>query len=555
MTAIKAGNYKAFVAKGKTMTLKLCLSGLENKEVWLEKEYKLPTYDIQKVIKNTTQNPKWLHFGAGNIFRVFPAVLQQKLLNEGKADTGIIMCESFDEEIIDRSCLPFDNLAIAVTLKKDGGCEKEVVASITESIKPSIDYARLVDVFCAPTLQMISMTITEKGYAIKDNTGEYYPWVKAGIENYGVEQASLVGMIAKLLYMRYTSNAAPVTLVSMDNCSHNGTLLKEAIIEFAEAWEKLGFVSKEFLAYLNDESKIYFTWSMIDKITPRPSEIIEEVLRKDGVENITPVKTEKNSYVAPFVNAEESQYLAIEDKFTNGRDRLEDAGVLFADRETIDKIEKMKVCTCLNPLHTVLAVYGCLLGYDTISDEMGDSDLVKFIEQVGYVEGLPVVVNPGILSAKDFIDEVVKVRLPNPFVPDTPQRIATDTSKKIPVRFGETLKAYIERGEKDLSFLTFIPLQFAGWLRYLLGVDDAGNVMEISPDPNLDGLRKQLSGISIGADESSISKIKPLLSNSEYFGIDLYEYNLGEKVEGLFLELCADKGAIRKTLKKYLSNI
>ena len=533
--------------------MELSLSGIVSREEWLHKDYKMPEFDIAQVIKNTTLNPEWLHFGAGNIFRVFPAVMQQQLLNEGKAETGIIICEAFDEEIIDVSATPYDNLAIAVTLKKDGNCEKEVVASITESIKPSVDYARLEEVFSAQSLQMVSMTITEKGYALKDNAGEFLPWVKDGIADFNAPQTSIIGLLARLLYLRFSRGAAPLTLVSMDNCSHNGTLLKNAILEFVDSWEKSGMVPAEFTAYLNDETKIYFTWSMIDKITPRPSAEIEKILAVDGIENVSPVQTAKNSYVAPFVNAEEAQYLAIEDKFTNGRGRLEDAGVLFADRETIDKIEKMKVCTCLNPLHTVLAVYGCLLGYEAISAEMNDDDLVKFIEQVGYVEGLPVVVNPGIISARDFIDEVVKVRLPNPFVPDTPQRIATDTSKKIPVRFGETLKAYIAEGKDDLSFLTFIPLELAGWLRYLLGIADNGEEFEVSPDPNLAELQAALSGIGLGADESVLAKIKPVLSNSEFFGINLYEYNLGEKVEGMFLELCAEVGAVRKTLQKYLA--
>ena len=98
----------------------------------------------------------------------------------------------------------------------------------------------------------------------------------------------------------------------------------------------------------------------------------------------------------------------------------------------------MKVCTCLNPLHTALAIYGCLLGYTLISDEMKNPVLKKIVESIGYQEGLPVVVNPGILDPKEFIDQVVNVRIPNPFMPDTPQRIATDTSQKLSIRFGET---------------------------------------------------------------------------------------------------------------------
>lgn len=138
-----------------------------------------------------------------------------------------------------------------------------------------------------------------------------------------------------------------------------------------------------------------------------------------------PVITSKRTYIAPFVNAEKPQYLVVEDRFPNGRPPLEQAGVYMTDRETVNKTERMKVTTCLNPLHTALAVYGCMLGYTLICDEMKDATLVKLVKRLGYVEGLPVVVDPGILSPKAFIDEVVEQRLPNPFMPDSPQRIAT----------------------------------------------------------------------------------------------------------------------------------
>ena len=99
----------------------------------------------------------------------------------------------------------------------------------------------------------------------------------------------------------------------------------------------------------------------------------------------------------------------------------------------------MKVTTCLNPLHTALAVYGCLLGYTLIADEMKDPDLKRLVERIGYTEGLPVVTDPGIIRPEAFLKEVLEQRLPNPFMPDTPQRIACDTSQKVPIRFGETV--------------------------------------------------------------------------------------------------------------------
>ena len=181
---------------------------------------------------------------------------------------------------------------------------------------------------------------------------------------------------------------------------------------------------------------------MIDKITPRPDLGVKDMLEKSRVESMDIITTTKNTYIAPFVNAEEPEYLVIENLFPNGRPPLEEGGVIFTDRETVDKVEKMKVCTCLNPLHTALAIYGCLLGYTAIYEEMKDEQLKKMVEIIGYEEGLPVVINPGIIDPKAFLQEVLEVRLPNPFVPDTPQRIATDTSQKLAIRFGETIKAY-----------------------------------------------------------------------------------------------------------------
>ena len=244
----------------------------------------------------------------------------------------------------------------------------------------------------------------------------------------------------------------PLAVVSMDNCSHNGEKLRNAVVEIARAWHWDGFVDGGFLAYLEDETKVAFPWSMIDKITPRPHPMVEKALAADGIEGMAPVVTSKKTFIAPFVNAEKPQYLVVEDRFPNGRPPLERVGVYFCDRATVNMTEKMKVTTCLNPLHTAMAMYGCLLGYTLICEEMKDADIVRLVKRLGYVEGLPVVVDPKIISPKAFIDEVVNERLPNPFMPDDPRRIATDTSQKVGVRFGETVKSYLAAG-RDLGTL------------------------------------------------------------------------------------------------------
>jgi fructuronate reductase len=537
-----------------SVAMKLTKENLKQRSFWEAKGYVLPEFDIDSVTRKTKDRPTWLHFGAGNIFRVFPAVLQQHLLNKKLADTGIIVSEAFDEEILDKAYRDYDNLSLAITLKGDGSIEKEVVASVVESVKPKSEYARMVEIFTAPSLQIVSFTITEKGYAVKDGSGKLLPWIQADLDKTQGVLDTTIGLVASLLRERFKSGALPVALVSMDNCSHNGTLLKEAVMTFVDVWVQQGLCEKAFRHYVSDEKKVSFNWSMIDKITPRPADTVIELLNNDGVEGMELTQTKKNTFVAPFVNAEETQYLAIEDIFPNGRPQLENVGVLFSDKETIDKIERMKVGTCLNPLHTVLAIYGCLLGYESISAEMKNPDLKAFIEQVGYIEGMPVVVNPGIIDATDFIKTTIEVRFPNPFVPDTPQRIATDTSKKLVVRFGETLKAYVARGKQDLSFLTFIPLVFAGYLRYLMAVNDNGEPFDLSPDPNLEEMRSYVADIKLGDRKPVHNQLKDLLSRADIFGVDLYKHGLGEKVERMFTQLIEGPLAVANTIKEYLAS-
>jgi fructuronate reductase len=336
-------------------------------------------------------------------------------------------------------------------------------------------------------------------------------------------------------------------MVNTDNCSHNGDKLKEAMGTFAEAWGDDGFK-----AYIEDAKKLSFPWTMIDKITPSPDLSVGVMLAEDGLEGLDPVRNARGTVKAPFVNAEESGYLVLEDSFPNGRPPLEKAGLFFTDRETVDKVERMKVCTCLNPLHTALAIFGCLLGFNKISEEMQDEDLLNLVKSIAYKEGLPVVTDPGIIKPRDFVDTVIKVRIPNPFMPDTPQRIATDTSQKLPIRFGETIKAYLASSTLKVSDLRLIPLVFAGWLRYLMAADDSGKAFEPSPDPLLAAAQAYVADMKLG-EKPDCSKLEGLLRDKTIFGVDLVEAGLADRVCACFEELTAGPGAVRATLHKYLS--
>ncbi len=535
--------------------MKLTRQGLRDAG-WERESIAIPPYDIEELVAKTRKAPTWVHFGVGNIARIFIGEIADRLIREGEIDTGITCVESFDFEVVDKVFAPHDNLCLNVILNLDGSLDERVIGSLGEAIamRPGDAKAkeRLKEVFASASLQMVSFTITEKGYALRKADGEYFPFVKEDIETMSCN--STMSLVAYMLNERYLANATPIAIVSMDNVSHNGKLLREHVLEIAEAWCKRGFITKDAYDFMADETKVSFPWTMIDKITPRPSEIVQERLAAQGVEGMEIVITDKKTYIAPFVNAEGPQYLVVEDSFPNGRPPLEKAGVYMCDRDTVNAAERMKVTVCLNPIHTALAPYGCVLGFMLFADEMKDPQLSALANLVGRKEGMHVVKDPGILSPQAFIDECINVRFPNPYIPDTPQRIVVDSSQMVGIRFGETIKEYVQR-YGDAKMLVGIPLAIAGWLRYMLAIDDNGEPFELSPDPMNEEITEMFKGIKIGNVDSVGETLRPILSNKNIFGSDLYEVGIGNLIEQMFKEQIAGKGAVRKTLVKYLGEM
>lgn len=493
--------------------MKLTVQGIQNGKTWEQAGIALPRFDVGAVRVRTQKEPAWVHFGAGNIFRAYPCAVLQRLLDEGLYDRGVIACETYDPEIIEKAYAPYDDLSLLAILRADGSIDKRVIAAVTESLVWDEDgMRRMAEIFESPSLQMVSMTVTEKAY---------------------VAENPMMTSLCLLLARRFEKGGVPLAMVSMDNCSHNGEKLRAALLPAARAMTEAGKVSAEFPAYM--ENVIAFPNTMIDKITPHPAAEVAEMLERIGFEDANIIHTSRGAVTAAFVNAEKAEYLVIEDAFPNGRPPLDRGGVIFTDRETVDKVEKMKVGTCLNPLHTALAILGCLLGYQKISSEMDDADIRRFVQKLGYGESLPVVQDPGVISPRAFLDEVLTQRVNNPFLPDTPQRIAADTSQKMPVRFGWTLQA-----TQDKQSLFCVPFVFAAWLRYLTGIDDKGSAFTPSPDPRMAEVRARMAG---GLSDE-------LLGDKTLFGADLVEVGLASRVREMFSDMMGGEGSVRRALQE-----
>ena len=536
--------------------MKLNLAGLEEIETNTP-EIDDPHFDVAKMQQEGKKRPRWIHIGPGNLFRCYPARVAADLLERGE-HWPITAVAPRDPEDMDAQLGKHDLMTLKVTLNPDGTQDLRVVAGISEAvgIRDEDEFTRLVEVARDPSVALMSYTITEKGYVIGDGSGNLQPGVQAAIETDTPGklegcQASTMVLSAALLRERFIAGGAPITLLSFDNFSHNGDKLRESVLRIAQGWSQQGTAPTGFLEWLQDESNVAFPITVIDKITPRPNLGIAEKLEKLGFSDMA-VETPNRTPLAGFVNTEPVEYLIIEDKFAGERPNWDDLGVQVVKRQVCDDFENMKVTTCLNPLHTALAVAGSLLRMPTIDSEMQDPALRALVNELGFKEGLPVVTDPVVVNPEDFLREVVEVRFPNVYLPDNPARIAMDTSQKIPIRFGETIKKYLQRG-MDLETLRAIPFTFALWCRFLMGVGDDGLPFEPAPDPRYEELHKHVADIKLDGSNSAgeiHQALKPILSDTDIFRTDLYATPLAEATEKYFKQLVAGTGAVRSTLDK-----
>lgn len=527
-----------------------------NMDVFLEKGIIIPRYNDIQVVETTKVKPQWVHFGGGNLYRCLHAKVAQDLLNQNLTKTGIIVIERANGHKNESIYKKNKNKSLTVSMSSDGTNTKELIASTAGAFFLDKDDSNTIknisSLFKNCSLQLVTMTITEKGYRVKDSNDTILSNVQSEIDSGPIisRLETTISQLAFFLLERYESGKYPIAVLSTDNFSHNGDILKNSLSIIVDGWTKKGYVSEEFSDYLFKSKKVSFPYTMVDRITPNPSESISEMLKNQGIEGMELEKDNRGNTVASFVNTEDVYYFVMEDDFPNGRPEFEKVeNVYVSDRETVNRVDLMKVTVCLNPLHTSLAIAGCLFGYKTIYQAVQDDDLLKLIKFIGYKEGLPVVQDTKIINPKSFLNEVIYKRFMNPNIPDTPQRIVTDTSQKLAVRFGETIKAYIKSPTLKTSQLIFIPFIIALWCRYLMGVDDDGNVFHPSPDPLYDTLYSYVKPLKLGKKNNIHNALLPILSDAEIFGLDLYTTELGIKIERFMEKILRCPHAVRETLK------
>ncbi|BCA39597.1 mannitol dehydrogenase family protein [Kluyvera ascorbata] len=452
----------------------------------------LPTYDRSKLV------PRIVHLGFGAFHRAHQAVYADILAAKHGSDWGYTEVNLIggEQQIADLNHQ--DNLYTVAEMSADAWTAR-VVGVVKEALHAQVDGLETVLAkMCEPQVAIVSLTITEKGYCHSPATGQLmldHPFIEADLQN-PHQPKSAPGVIVEALARRKAAGLPAFSVMSCDNMPENGHVMRNVVCAYARAVD----------AGLADwiESHVTFPSTMVDRIVPA---VTPETL--DKIEQLTGVRDPAGVACEPF------RQWVIEDNFVAGRPAWEKAGAeLVSD---VIPFEEMKL-RMLNGSHSFLAYLGYLAGYQHINDCMGDENYRRAAHDLMLKEQAPTLKVQNVDLAR-YADLLIE-RYTNPALRHRTWQIAMDGSQKLPQRMLDSVRWHLA----DNSNFALLALGVAGWMRYVGGVDEQGNAIEVC-DPLLPVIQA-----AVQQSEEGESRVKALLAIEAIFGKDLPQ-------EGKFVDL------------------
>ncbi|WJD49126.1 MULTISPECIES: mannitol dehydrogenase family protein [unclassified Enterobacter] len=448
----------------------------------LPENVRLPQYD------RSLLRSRIVHFGFGAFHRAHQALLTDRVLNARGGDWGICEISLFSGDRLMTQLREQEHL-FTVLEKGATGNEAIIVGAVHECLNAKLDsLPAIIEKFCEPQVAIVSLTITEKGYCIDPATGKLdlnQPRIVHDLQN-PTEPHSAPGILVEALARRRDRGLAPFTVLSCDNIPDNGHVVKNAVLGMAQQR------SAELAQWIND--KVSFPGTMVDRIVPAATdESLAEITRTLGVEDPCAISCE------PFIQ------WVVEDNFVAGRPAWEVAGVQLV--QDVLPWEQMKL-RMLNGSHSFLAYLGYLAGFAHISDCMQDTHFRRAARRLMLEEQAPTLrITDVDLTA--YADSLID-RFANPALQHRTWQIAMDGSQKLPQRMLDGIRVHLQRGTP----WPLLALGVAGWMRYVSGVDDAGQAIDIR-DPLVEKFR------AIVETSEPDDRVPALLTLTEIFGSDL----------------------------------
>lgn len=445
----------------------------------LPRTVKKPSYDRKSVQAGI------LHIGVGNFHRAHQAVYTDNVLNAGDHRWGITGISLRRADI--RDALSKQDGLYGLGVKGNGGTEWRVIGAVQKIVFASENQRAVMEDMASPLTRIISLTVTEKAYCLKSQTGtldETHPDILHDLQHRD-EPRSIYGYLTGGLALRISRNFPLPALLSCDNLAANGQRLRQALIRFAS------LQNSELAKRLTDD--LACPSSMVDRIVPQTTDLDRaEAQAALGLTDAWPVITE------PF-----SQWV-IEDDFPLGRPDWDQKGAEFV-RDALP-YERMKL-SLLNASHSALAFLGLVAGYRTVAEAMNEPALEKFIAHLMRDDIAPVLNLPSEINVERYITSLL-TRFQNLSLEHHLIQIASDSSQKIPQRFMRTIRERLNRGLPLARFA----FALAGFLLLLeQSMEDTAFAFQ---DPK----RDLLIGSLRQAGQDDADKVSVLLADATIFG-------------------------------------
>ena len=448
----------------------------------------LPANVRRPVIDRSRLETGIVHLGVGAFHRAHQAVYTDDVIQSGDLRWGTVGASLRAADT--RDALKPQDWLYTVAEADQSGERLRVIGSLQDVLVAPENPDLLIAAMCQPSVRIISMTVTEKGYCHDPATGELneaHPDIQHDIAN-PAKPRSAPGFISRAIELRRQKNFAPFTVLCCDNLPSNGHTVHKVA-------SRLGALqSVDLGAYIKNE--IAFPSTMVDRIVPATTDQDRQrIATALGVQDNWPVMTEGFT-----------QWV-IEDRFKSGRPDW--AATFVSD---VGPFETMKL-RLLNGSHSCIAYLGYLAGHETVAAAMQDADLAGFVQRLMDEESAPTLNVPGGTDVEGYKAALIK-RFHNPALRHRTWQIAMDGSQKLPQRLLGTVRDRLKSG----ASIGCLALGVAAWMRYVTGVDEKSQPIDVR-DPLRDELRRRADAAGLVA-----SQLAPaLLSLEMIFGKDLSE--------------------------------
>lgn len=297
-----------------------------------------------------------------------------------------------------------NRIGLAYTLRvtdADGATDQRIDSIVAASPGTDADVARAI---ADPAVAIVTLTITEAGYG----------------------DTPVVARLTHALLTRFRAGEPGLAVVSCDNLSGNGALLRRLVTERAEA----DGAEAAALGWLAEE--VSFVDTMVDRITP-------------SVDDPAVVRTE------PFTE------WVLAGSFPAGRPDWEVAGAQFVDDVSGYEQRKLRV---LNAGHTLLACGGLARGLTFVHEAIADPQLRQWLDDLWDEAAGTLPMSPAEIAhyRADLID-----RFANPSIRHELAKIVADSSHKLRQRTTEVVAIRLAEGLPVTGELR----SWALWLEHL----------------------------------------------------------------------------------------